>query len=140
MDPINALSPQWRSAPSPGGTGAPQTTALAHSTETPASGAVETPGQNRTVGAAAGAEQSNRSGNPGQDPRQVKDAVNGINDFLQNVNRSLQFKIDEDSGRVVVQIKDTETDEVIRQIPSEEALEIAKKLDQIKGLLVKEQA
>lgn len=67
--------------------------------------------------------------------QQVEEAVKNVNDFLQVVKRSLQFKLDEDTGRMVVQIRDEETGDVIRQIPREEVLKIAKELDRLKGVL-----
>ncbi len=57
-------------------------------------------------------------------------AVKQLNSYVQSVNRNLEFKIDKDSGRIVVKVIDAETDELIRQIPNEEALNIAKQLDQ----------
>jgi flagellar protein FlaG len=72
------------------------------------------------------------------DKQQVADAVKNMNDFLQTVRRTLQFSLDEDSGRMVVQIKDAETNKVIRQIPSEEVLRIAEQMDKLKGLLLEE--
>lgn len=80
-----------------------------------------------------GEEANNKDNEPAK--RQVEEAVKNVNDFLQMVRRSVQFRLDEDTGRMVVQIKDEETDEVIRQIPSEEVLKIAKELDRLKGLL-----
>jgi flagellar protein FlaG len=47
--------------------------------------------------------------------------------------QSLQFSIDEDSKDIVVKVIDQSTKEVVRQIPTEEALEIAKSLDKMRG-------
>lgn len=55
-------------------------------------------------------------------------AVSQINDYVQNLQRNLQFTVDEATGKDVVTVIDNETKEVIRQIPSEEALEIARRL------------
>ena len=67
--------------------------------------------------------------------KEVSEAVNEVNDFLKNMNRNLSFSIDEDSGDSVIIIKDSENDEVIRQIPSEELLVIRKKMDYLVGVL-----
>ncbi len=67
------------------------------------------------------AEQSEES-----QQQQVDRAVSQINDYVQNVQRSLQFSIDELSGRNVVKVIDKTTEEVIRQIPIEEVLVIAR--------------
>lgn len=53
--------------------------------------------------------------------------------------RNLLFSIDDDSGRTIVKVVDNATKEVIRQIPSEEILSIAKALDRLKGLLIKQE-
>jgi len=66
----------------------------------------------------------------------LKQAVAGVSDMARN----LQFSIDEDTGRTVVKIVDPDTKEIIRQIPSEQLLSIAKSLATSTGLLVKQQA
>lgn len=58
--------------------------------------------------------------------------------FVETMNNSLQFSIDDDSGRTVVKVVDKQTDEVLRQIPSEEMLDIARALGKLKGLLVEQ--
>lgn len=63
-----------------------------------------------------------------------------VNDFVKPLNSALQFNIDDSTGLTVVKVIDTDTKEVIKQIPSEDMLALAKALDQIKGLLVKQQA
>lgn len=66
--------------------------------------------------------------------RDVERAVADMNDFFQTVQRSLQFTLDEESGTMVVQIKD-DAGKVVKQIPTEEALELSRRLDQFRGLL-----
>ncbi len=70
----------------------------------------------------------------------VKQAVNQINQYVQTLSRDLHFTVDEDSGRTVVKVLDTETKEIIRQIPSEELLQIARHLTDGGGLLLKVRA
>jgi len=55
-------------------------------------------------------------------------AVSQINDYVQNLQRNLQFTVDEATGKDVVTIIDSESKEVIRQLPTEEALELARRL------------
>ncbi len=50
----------------------------------------------------------------------------GIAHFVKSVNSNLQFRVDEASGRTVVTVLDGETQEVIRQVPSEELLRMAR--------------
>ena len=57
-------------------------------------------------------------------------AVSQLNDFVQNVQRDLQFEVDNDMGQTIVRVVDQQTQEVIRQIPDEVALRLAEKLQQ----------
>lgn len=56
---------------------------------------------------------------------QIEGAVATIQDFVQSVQRSINFALDDSSGRVVVKVTDSGSGDVIRQIPSEEALQMA---------------
>lgn len=71
---------------------------------------------------------------------QVQRAVDQVQQIVRPLAQSLQFSIDEDTHNTVVKIVDTETNKVIRQIPSEEMLQMAKTLDKFTGLLMKQQA
>ncbi len=59
---------------------------------------------------------------------QLVAAVSNVKDFVQQIRRELQFSIDKDSGRTVVKVINAETDEVVRQIPAEEVLAMARRL------------
>jgi flagellar protein FlaG len=59
----------------------------------------------------------------------VSAAVKKMNDAMLGSSQSLQFSIDEDSKDIVVKVIDQSTKEVVRQIPSKEALQIAKSID-----------
>jgi flagellar protein FlaG len=63
-----------------------------------------------------------------------------LNDYSQKINREIQFSVDEGTDRTVVKVIDSETDKVIRQIPSEEVLKIAESLENFSGMLLQEQA
>jgi len=71
---------------------------------------------------------------------QLKDAVKSVREFVQPFNNNLEFSISDETKGVVVKIVDSSTKEVIRQIPSEEMLAMAKALDNIKGLFIKQMA
>lgn len=66
---------------------------------------------------------------------QVKQAVQKIQGTVDNLAHNLRFSIDEDTGKTIIKVMDVHTEEVIRQIPSEEAVEIARTLDKVQGLL-----
>ena len=63
-----------------------------------------------------------------------------VQEFVNSVVSDIEFSIDEDSGQTVVKVIDRGTKEVIRQIPSEEMLELAKALDKLQGLLLRQEA
>lgn len=67
-------------------------------------------------------------------------AVAEVQKVLEPVAQNLLFSIDEDTGRTLVKVVDSTTDEVIRQIPSEELLAISKALDRLQGLLIQQKA
>lgn len=72
--------------------------------------------------------------------KKVEQAVNQVNEYVQKLSRDLHFTVDEDSGRTVIKVLDSETKEVIRQIPPEELLRIATYMTEGGGLLLKVQA
>lgn len=67
--------------------------------------------------------------------KDLKAAVQEMEKFFQSVRRNLEFSIDEGSGQVVVKVIATETGEVVRQLPSAEALKIADSLKNANSLL-----
>jgi flagellar protein FlaG len=73
-------------------------------------------------------------------PQAVSEAVSSLNDYVQQVNRTLQFSVDERSGQTIIRVMDAETREVIRQIPPEEVLALARHLGEGRGGLVEEHA
>ncbi|SDW78358.1 flagellar protein FlaG [Nitrosomonas oligotropha] len=66
---------------------------------------------------------------------QVNEAVQKIQGTVDNLAHNLRFSIDEDTGKTIIKVMDVHTEEIIRQIPSEEAVEIARTLDKVQGLL-----
>lgn len=67
---------------------------------------------------------------------QVADAVKKINQSLPASAQGLEFSVDDDNKQTIVKIVDISTREVVRQIPTVEALEIAKSLDKMMGRLI----
>lgn len=72
---------------------------------------------------------------------QLQNVVDGINQALKQSNKNLEFTVDADTRKPVVKLVDTETGDIIRQIPSEEALAISRAIDQFQqGMLLKQEA
>ena len=99
----------------------------------------------RSVGAAsasASAESASGSADAVEaaTPTQVEEAVREVNASLQSRSVGLQFEVDEDTDKLIVKVVDRASGEVIRQIPNEEVVRIAKVLGKAPGLLVSQSA
>ncbi|MBL4827724.1 MAG: flagellar protein FlaG [Spongiibacteraceae bacterium] len=85
-------------------------------------------------------EQSDKQVKPA-DPVELQSAVTKLNDYVQNIQRTLAFTVEEKTGITVVQVYDTETEELIRQIPAEETIKLAASIEaHTASLFLKEQA
>ena len=71
------------------------------------------------------------------DTEELNQAVNDIAASMNVMQKGLSFKIDEESGVQIVKVIDVKTGDLIRQIPNEEALDIAQKLNEVAGLLMR---
>ena len=67
--------------------------------------------------------------------QELTTAVDEMNRQAQNLQRSLQFSVERDLNLTVVKVVNPNTDEVVRQIPSEEFIAIAKAFDETRSLL-----
>jgi len=65
----------------------------------------------------------------------IESVTRQIDSFLRSQNHNLNFRVDQGSGRMVVTVTDGETGEVIRQVPGEEALKMAQRIEDMTGLL-----
>jgi flagellar protein FlaG len=78
---------------------------------------------------------------PGEaDPAALKQRVDELNAAMKIHASSIEFSIDDDSGRTIVKVVDTDTDTVLRQYPSKELLAISKQIDKFQGMFVQTQA
>ncbi|WP_019613217.1 flagellar protein FlaG [Psychromonas ossibalaenae] len=68
-------------------------------------------------------------------PEEVEHVVEEMNAFMQSMQRNLSFSVDEQLGKDIVSVTDVETEEVIRQIPSEDLMVLLKKMDDVAGIL-----
>lgn len=69
------------------------------------------------------------------EPEAVAQAAQQVRDFLQITRRDLEFSVDKESGRTIIRVLNAATGELVRQIPPDEVLAIAKRLDQPEGVL-----
>ncbi len=74
-------------------------------------------------------ENADKSAEELQDfQEKLEEAVSNINEYTQNIQRSLQFSISDTDGRTIIKVIDSETDQIIRQIPPDEVLSISDNL------------
>ncbi|MDZ7802626.1 flagellar protein FlaG [Thiohalophilus sp.] len=76
-------------------------------------------------------------------PEALEEAVSHLKEYVQSLQRNMDFSVDDKTGRYVVRVVDSQTQELIRQIPSEEMLAISRNLadfleeaEQRRGFLV----
>lgn len=86
--------------------------------------------------APAPAPAIHNTGDQQRDTPQIDAAIEAANRSMQNVATNLQFEKDLSSGKVVVRVIDTDTQQVLRQMPSEEMLAMGKALERLKGLMI----
>ena len=99
------------------------------------------PAAKASTSATESTQQAKPEANAKVEPRDLQSAVSKLNDYVQNVQRTLSFSVEEATGVTVVRVYDSETEELIRQIPAEETIKLAASLEaQTQSLLFKEQA
>lgn len=71
---------------------------------------------------------------------ELQQVAEKLQDFVGSLNTSLQFSVDEESGRDVIKVMDKDSGELVRQFPSEEVLDVIKSLSNATGMLFDETA
>ncbi len=66
--------------------------------------------------------------------KEVQDQIEQIQQFNQKINRTLQFEVDSELGVTIVRVIDKETEELIRQFPPEELLNLSRRLKDLNEL------
>ena len=70
----------------------------------------------------------------------VAKAAQQIQSFVNSMGRNLDFSVDSTTGYHVVRVTNPETGEVVRQLPTEELIRIAKSFEQLNAALVHQRA
>ncbi|WP_083766707.1 flagellar protein FlaG [Shewanella pealeana] len=65
-----------------------------------------------------------------QSPEEMEEVASKLSDLMAMLRKGLSFSVDESLGKQVISVLDIDTGELIRQIPNEEALELAIKLQE----------
>lgn len=94
----------------------------------------EVPGA--TAASVVASAESAANAEKASDPNSVRAAVAAINRAAKSLTNNVQLVMDERSEQPIVRVTDSETGQLIRQIPTEEVLELRRALDRISGLLI----
>ncbi len=70
--------------------------------------------------------------------QQIKDAISKANSMMKSRRTRCEFNYHEETKRVSIKVFDNETEEVIREIPPEEALDMVERIWELAGLLIDE--
>ena len=73
-----------------------------------------------------------------QQEKLVKEAISKLNEQAKANNQQLGFSMDPHINGPVITVHNTHTGEVVRTIPSEEVLRVAKSIDSLKGVIFSE--
>jgi flagellar protein FlaG len=76
--------------------------------------------------------------NPQEMRENIQEAIDRLNQQLKANGRDLSFQMDEEINRPIITVRNIETGEVVRQIPSEEIIRMAHTLEEGKGLMFNE--
>ncbi|MEQ1602940.1 MAG: flagellar protein FlaG [Methylophilaceae bacterium] len=74
------------------------------------------------------------------DAKEMQGAVDELNKAMLASAQNIQFSMDQDLGKIVVKVMDTETQKVLRQMPSQEALAFSKNISRLQGLMIHDKA
>lgn len=86
----------------------------------------------------AEAQMQEQTVNEESTSRRIKSAVEHANQTMRHANTKCEFSYHEETKRVSIKVIDEETEEVIREIPPEETLEMLSKIWELAGLMVDE--
>jgi flagellar protein FlaG len=67
---------------------------------------------------------------------QLDKVAQQLQDLVGDLNRNIEFSVDEDSGRDVIKVIDKDSGDLLKQYPSEEVLTLVSKLSDMVGGLV----
>jgi flagellar protein FlaG len=70
----------------------------------------------------------------------IESVTKQIDSFLRSMGRTISFRVDNASGRMVVSVLDANTGELIRQVPGEDAIKLAESIEASMSMMVDERA
>ncbi len=74
------------------------------------------------------------------DPKALQQLADKLTQTIGMTGQQVQFSVDNDTGKTVLRVTDAESGAVLRQIPGDEALSMARILDRMQGVLIRQKA
>lgn len=74
------------------------------------------------------------------DPQALQQLADKLSAAIGMTGQQVQFSVDDDTGTTVLRVTDAESGALLRQIPGDEALAMARILDSMKGVLIRQKA
>lgn len=63
-----------------------------------------------------------------KEEKELENAIEVVSDFMKLYNRNVNFSLDEGSDKTIIKVFDSDSKELIKQFPSEDLLELARKI------------
>jgi len=91
---------------------------------------------------ADGTLENGKAGNadPPIDKERIERIADAMDSYVKSIQRDLDIRVDKDTGKFIVKVLSRETGKVIREIPPEEILELASRMEEMAGVLVNKSA
>jgi len=119
----------------------PPATMDATATDTSSTKATTTLSETQTTDSSSPTKTNGSTSKAKPSDEDIKRATDDLQQRVNKLTPELKFSIDKSSGEAVITLTDRNTDEVIRQIPSKEALALTRAMDQYqRGLILNRQA
>lgn len=83
---------------------------------------------------------SPEAGSTAVDPKLLQQLADKLSQTIGMTGQQVQFSVDSDTGKTVLRVTDAESGAVLRQIPGDEALSMARILDRMQGVLIRQKA
>lgn len=72
--------------------------------------------------------------------QELEKITDHLNDFMKELKVGLHFEVNKEDGELLIKVVDTETKDIIRQIPAELTLHLRKTLDNTQGIILRTEA
>ena len=86
------------------------------------------------------ASQESAADDAPANPQALQEIADRLTQAIGMTGQQVQFSVDDATGKTVLRVTDAESGAVLRQIPGDEALSLARILDRMQGVLIRQKA